>query len=281
MRVLDKTTGVSQSVIDDHLSKKPKQIGIHVANANLQFPLGQFTRGSLKTLLFSLFGHREKSLPMANVEALKGISFDISRGERVGLIGHNGAGKSSLLRALAGIYPLRSGLIEVHGRVGALLDVGLGFEPESTGRENIYYRGMSMGMSRKQMSNIESEIEEFADLGEFMDLPMRTYSTGMFVRLGFAVSTQFRPDILLIDEVFGAGDALFQEKALARMQDIVEQAGIVVIATHDLGLVENLCTRAIVLSGGSVLYDGAPQKALEAFDSYILERSTNEVATRA
>lgn len=155
------------------------------------------------------------------------------------------------------------------GQIGTLLDIGLGFEAESTGRENIYYRGMAMGYSRKEIAKAEAEIVEFASLGTFIDLPMRTYSSGMYVRLGFAVSTHFRPDVLLIDEVFGAGDASFADRALVRMQAIVNSAGIVVLATHDMPLVERLCTRVIWLNAGVVVRDGHPSVVVPQFLHYM------------
>jgi lipopolysaccharide transport system ATP-binding protein len=189
----------------------------------------------------------------------------ISHGERVGIIGRNGSGKSTLLRTLAGVYPIKCGTTRVLGRIGTLLDIGLGFESESTGRENIYYRGMAMGFSRKKLSKVEKEIIDFAGLGHFIDLPMRTYSAGMYVRLGFAISTQFAPDVLLIDEIFGAGDAAFSEKAVKRMMDIVKRAGIVVLVTHDLSLVERLCTRVIWLDQGCVRRDGPPSVVIPQF----------------
>lgn len=231
-------------------------LAIETSAATLCYPVGPYVRGSLKSSLLGLFGHRDSTPRPTFVDALRSIDLRISFGERVALIGHNGSGKSSLLRALAGIYPLASGEITVVGRIGALLDVALGFESESTGRENIYYRGMTMGFSRKQLREAEAEIVRFADLGDFIDLPMRMYSTGMYVRLGFAISTHFMPDILLVDEVFGAGDAAFAKQAVDRMMRLVTNAGIFVIATHDLNLVQTVCHRAIWLDGGKIARDG-------------------------
>lgn len=236
----------------------PRQLAIQVEDATLQYPIGPLVKGSLKSALFRIVGHKETKAQPEYVDAVRGISFNITHGERVALIGMNGSGKSTLLRALAGIYPLRSGDIRVVGQIGTLLDIALGFEIEATGRENIYYRGMALGLSRRKIRDAEQEIVDFAGLGEFIDLPMRTYSAGMYVRLGFAVSTQFSPDILLVDEVFGAGDAGFAQKAVARMLAIVQRAGIVVIATHDMELIHRVCTRAIWLSQGVIMRDGPP-----------------------
>lgn len=236
----------------------PQTLAIEVVGARLGYPLGAFNRGSLKSTFFSMFGRGEKAAKPTFVNAIRGIDFRISFGERVGLIGHNGSGKSSLLRVLAGIYPLTAGDVTVTGRIGALLDIGLGFESEATGRENIYYRGMTMGVSRSRLKEVEAEIVSFAELGDFIDMPMRTYSAGMYVRLGFAISTQFAPDILLVDEIFGAGDASFAQRAEQRMNAIVTNSGIFVIATHDVALVEKMCTRVIWLERGEVYRDGPP-----------------------
>ena len=244
-------------------------LAIEITGATLQYPIGAFVRGSLKSSLFGLLGHREKAPQVQFVDAITNLDLSIQAGERVGVIGSNGSGKSTLLRAMAGVYPLRSGSISVTGQIGTLLDISLGFEPESTGRENIYYRGMVMGYSRKQIREFESEIVDFASLGEFIDLPMRTYSAGMYVRLGFAVSTQFQPDVLLIDEVFGAGDASFAERARARMNRIVETAGIVVLVSHDLGLISSFCTRVIWMDRGRLVQDGSPEAVIPRFLEYM------------
>lgn len=213
----------------------------------------------------SVFGHRHQTPPAQYVSALRSINIEIQQGERVALIGHNGSGKSTLLRAMAGIYPLASGSIRVSGKLGVLLELGLGFEPEATGRENIYYRGMAMGYSRRVLARHEKEIVAFCGLGDFIDLPVRTYSAGMYVRLAFAISTAFSPEVLLVDEVFGAGDTAFAQKAVARMQDIVRQSGIFVIATHDLDLVERVCSRAIWLETGRIVADGPTDSVVSEF----------------
>lgn len=244
-------------------------LAIDVRDATLHYPLGAYARGSLKSVILSMFGHRDKSPKPTFVDALRTINMRVAFGERVALIGHNGSGKSTLLRALAGIYPLAGGDMTVVGRIGTLLDIGLGFEGESTGRENIYYRGMTLGYSRKQLRAVEEEIVRFADLGDFIDLPMRTYSAGMFVRLGFAISTQFHPDILLVDEVFGAGDAAFSRLALERMMAMVNNSGIFIVATHDLNMVQNVCGRVIWLDRGTIVMDGPPSRVIPDYTRYM------------
>ena len=249
------------------LIRRTAPLAIQVKNCVLQYPLGAYARGSLKSLIMSVFGHRERAPEAQFIAALRGINIDIQHGERVALIGHNGSGKSTLLRAMAGIYPLASGSIQVSGRLGVLLELGLGFESEATGRENIYYRGMAMGYSRRALAKHENDIIEFCGLGDFVDLPVRTYSAGMYVRLAFAISTAFSPEVLLVDEVFGAGDATFAYKAVARMQEIVQKSGIFVIATHDMGLVQRVCSRAIWLEAGRIVADGPVDTVVPEFMS--------------
>lgn len=242
-------------------------LAIQVKDCVLQYPIGAFNRGSLKSMAMSIFGKRSAPATSQFVDALRGVSFDIQQGERVALIGHNGSGKSTLLRAMAGVYPPAAGTIRVSGRIGTLLELGVGFEQEATGRENIYYRGMAMGYSRRILARHEQEIVDFCGLGDFIDLPVRTYSAGMYVRLAFAISTQFSPEVLLVDEVFGAGDAAFQKRARDRMLNIVQNAGIFVIATHDVSLVSMICTRVIWLEAGRIISDGPADTVIPDFMS--------------
>ncbi len=239
-------------------------LAIQVKDCVLQYPIG-FDRSSVKSAVMSMFGKRKKAVTSQYVDALRGLNMEIQQGERVALIGHNGSGKSTLLRAMAGVYPLAGGSIRVSGRIGTLLDLGVGFEQEATGRENIYNRGMAMGYSRKVLARHEQEIVDFCGLGDFIDLPVRTYSAGMHVRLTFAISTQFSPEVLLVDEVFGAGDASFQARASERMMNIVNNAGIFVIATHDVALVERVCTRLVWLEAGRIVSDGPVETVLPEY----------------
>lgn len=249
------------------LTAKRAPLAIQVKECVLQYPIGAYSRGSLKSLVMSMFGHRERGPTAQFVDALRGVNIEIQQGERVGLIGHNGSGKSTLLRAIAGVYPLAAGEIKVSGRIGTLLELGVGFEDEATGRENIYYRGMAMGYSRRLLAKHEKEIVEFCGLGDFIDLPVRTYSAGMYVRLAFAISTQFSPEVLLVDEVFGAGDKIFAERAVQRMLKIVNEAGIYVIATHDLNLVKRVCNRMIWLEAGRVVADGPVDSVMPEYEA--------------
>lgn len=236
---------------------QPAGAGLSVRSAVLDYPIGPVSRASIKTALFSTVGFKEKRpSSFEYVRALNGISFDVSAGERIGIIGRNGSGKSTLLRALAGIYPITSGLIQIRGRVQGMFDIGLGFEPEATGRENIRYRGLVMGLSPREIAAREPEIIEFAAIGDFIDLPVRTYSTGMGVRLAFAISTYLQGDILLLDEMLGAGDASFQAKAQARMKGLLSSANIVVLVSHSMEAIQEVCPRTIWLDRGRIRADG-------------------------
>ena len=187
---------------------------------------------------------------VVTVRAIEGLNLEIKDGDRVGLIGHNDSGKSTLLRVLAGIYKPSGGAITIEGKVGTLLDPQAGMDPESTGIENIYLRGYMMGMSRQEIASKLDEIVEFTELGEFLQLPLRTYSTGTFARLAFAVSTSAQNDILLIDEGIGAGDAAFRKKAQERIESLFRRTPIVILASHSESLIAEFCNRRLQLEHG-------------------------------
>jgi lipopolysaccharide transport system ATP-binding protein len=174
----------------------------------------------------------------------------------VGLLGHNGAGKSTFLKMLAGLYPISSGQREVLGTVRSLFDLSLGFEPDASGRENILYRGLLLGLTPRFMREIEDEVVSFADLGAFIEYPIKTYSAGMQVRLAFAISTAVGGDILLLDEVIGAGDANFMTKAKQRIMSLIEKSEILVLASHDFGALKSICDRGLVFHHGEIVFDG-------------------------
>lgn len=238
--------------------RSDRRTSIEVKDLTLDYPLGPLVRTSMKSILFSLFGQKEDLPATDYVRALDGVSFSVGPGERLGIIGRNGSGKSTMLRALAGVYPGASGSVVVNGRIQGMFDIDLGFEPEATGRENILYRGLVMGMSPTEIQRRAKEIVEFADIGMFVDLPVRAYSTGMMVRLAFAISTYLDGDVLLIDEVLSAGDAAFQEKARERMTNLFETASVVVMVSHDLDAIVRACTRCIWLQNGRIVVDGTP-----------------------
>ncbi len=196
------------------------------------------------------------------IQALTDVSFALEEGDRVALIGHNGAGKTTLLRVLAGIYHPVSGTIVTKGRIAPLFDVSLGMSPDSTGWENIRIRALYLGMSDEELARKIDGIAEFTELGQFLDMPMRTYSLGMQTRLAFAVSTAIEPEILLLDEGIGAGDAAFFEKANKRLDAFVERSGIMVLASHAEALVDRLCNKGIVMEHGRVRFIGPKDEAL-------------------
>ena len=235
---------------------------INLQAVNLHYAALAFRERSLKALLMKAFRGRIRSSTVQDIHALKNISVQISAGERVGLLGHNGAGKSTFLKTIAGLYPVSSGHVQVQGAVRSLFDLSLGFEPEATGRENVLYRGLLLGLTPSFMRDKEAEIIQFADLGDFIDYPIKTYSAGMQVRLAFAISTAVGGDILLLDEVIGAGDANFMAKAKRRITTLVEQAEILVFASHDFGAVKDLCSRGLVFHHGELVFDGSVDGAI-------------------
>jgi lipopolysaccharide transport system ATP-binding protein len=240
---------------------------ISLAGVNLHYSALAIRDRSLKALLFSAWrpARRQARAGIQDVHALKDVSIEIGPGERVGLLGHNGAGKSTLLKVVAGLYPISSGDVSVAGEVRALFDLSLGFEPEATGRENILYRGLLMGLTPSHMRATEPEIVDFAGLGEFIDYPIKTYSAGMLVRLAFAISTAVSGDILLLDEVIGAGDAAFIAKARRRITQLIDRSEVLVLASHDFAALQSLCVRGIVLHHGGVVHDGPIGEAIRQY----------------
>lgn len=199
------------------------------------------------------------------VTILDDISLTLMPGERLGVIGANGAGKSTLLRVLAGIYQPTDGTLIVNGSVNGLFNISLGMNPEATGLENIYMRGLQMGMKLREIKALVPEIVGFAELEEAIDNPLNTYSTGMYMRLAFSVSTMVEPDILLLDEWIGTGDARFRQKVKARMDTLVENSRGLVLASHNTGLMKSLCTQGLVLAKGKMLFCGGLDEALEVY----------------
>nr|WP_321509787.1 ABC transporter ATP-binding protein [uncultured Hyphomonas sp.] len=201
------------------------------------------------------------------IEALSGVSFRVQSGERLGIIGRNGCGKSTLLRVLGGIYRPTSGYLEINGQTRNMYNINLGINPEFSGRQNIYLRGIIQGMTRRQIDSALPEILEFSELGDFIDMPVRTYSRGMAMRLSFSIAVYNNPEILLLDEWIGAGDSEFQKKATQRMSDLVGNAGITVIATHNRSLLERVCDRCLWLQNGKVKALGPVGEVIEEFSN--------------
>ena len=245
---------------------------VNAEHVSIDFPLYHGNARSLKRAVFRTVSGRVATDPKHRivVQALRDISFRLRSGDRLGLIGGNGAGKTTLLRTLAGIYEPQAGRVFVRGSLNALLDPNLGMNVDLTGRENIMLRGLYTGLARTAIRRLEEDVADFADLGEFIDLPVRVYSSGMVVRLGFALATAIRPQVLLMDEWFLAGDAMFMEKARARLEDLVRGADILVLSTHLTDVVLNWCTRVIWLDQGRVRADGPAETVMSEYLGGIL-----------
>lgn len=241
---------------------------IHLDSVHLKYPLMGHYSHSLQSLIGKKVGgilHREHDELVNYVYALRDISLKIDDGSRLGIVGHNGAGKTTLLRVLSGVYPPTSGNIKISGKISALTDFTLGMEPNATGLKNIIFRLVFMGFSFKEASKAVDEIVEFSELGDFINLPVRTYSTGMFLRLAFAISTHFTPDILILDEVIGAGDEAFRAKAKARLDSLISSSRIVVLSSHDLGAVKIYCDSAIMMEQGKIIAHGNPDDVVNIY----------------
>ena len=214
-----------------------------------------------------------------DVWALRDISFSVEPGSAIGLVGRNGSGKTTLLRLLSGIVKPTSGRVAVGGRVGSLLELGAGFHPDLTGRENVYLNGSIHGLRRADIRERFDEIVAFAGLEDFIDLPVRTYSSGMYMRLGFAIASHIEADVLLLDEVFAVGDEAFQRKCFGKIFEFKQRGGTIVFVSHDAGAVERLCDRAVLLSEGLVAFDGPTHEAVVAYRRLLAgERNPEERA---
>lgn len=237
-------------------------------NVNVEFPIFNANGRSLTSRLLEVAtGGRLDKDPNGRVlvRALQGINFEIVEGERVGLLGHNGAGKSTMLRVLSRVYTPQSGVARIEGQVTSLIDISLGINPEASGRENIFVRGTLLGMAKIEIAEKFDEIVEFSELGDFIEMPVRTYSSGMHLRLAFAVSTVLKPEILLMDEWLSVGDENFRTKAEERLTNLVDSAKILVIASHSRELIEKTCTRAIWMEHGQVKMDGPATEVAAAY----------------
>ncbi len=232
---------------------------IELNGISLDYPIYSVKAQSLRNAVMNLaVGGKllKDGRDVIHVHALNNINFKLEEGDRLGIIGHNGAGKTTLLKVLAGVYEPTQGRISVKGRISSMVDISLGVDGHLTGRENIINMARRRGFATKQILARMPEIIEFSDLGGFIDLPFKTYSAGMGARLIFSVATNFDPDILLLDEWIGAGDAAFFDKAEAKMKNILERSRVMVIATHSMALVNRVCNKVLVLNGGNQEFFG-------------------------
>lgn len=258
---------------------------IEIENVTKEFRLGAM-KGLKQTLIDTaakLRGRHVDSRPL--FKALDDVSFSIEAGEVLGIIGHNGAGKSTLLKMLAGISKPTHGNIRIEGRVAPLIEVGAGFVPDFTGRENVYLNGSILGLSRKEIDSKFDEIVEFAEMQEFIDTPVKRYSSGMQVKLAFAVATSIEAEILIVDEVLAVGDLAFQRKCFDRMEDLIKrQRRTVLLVSHNIRQVQRLCNRVILLDHGKINKEGAPQAVCDSYyeqnDEKIKANSISQAKTR-
>ncbi len=241
---------------------------IKMDHVDLSYPSTLYNSTTIKQQIFALFSKKNRIKKLDDVCALRDFSLEVHEGERLGVIGHNGAGKSTLLKAMAGLYPIQSGTIQTNGEIRSLLELTLGFDMQSTGRENIMYRGLMLGCTPDQIYAQEQEIIDFADIGEFIDYPICSYSSGMLVRLAFAISTTVGGEILLVDEVLSAGDASFQAKARQRMLNVMDNAKLLVLVLHDLASIQQVCNRTIMLEHGRIVADGEPEEVVKFYLSH-------------
>ncbi|AKG20962.1 ABC transporter ATP-binding protein [Calothrix sp. 336/3] len=229
---------------------------------------------------FNPRGKKEFDSSREEFWALKDVSFDIKQGDRVGIIGRNGAGKSTLLKILSRITEPTSGSIRIKGRVASLLEVGTGFHPELTGRENIFLNGAILGMSKVDITRKFDEIVAFAEVEKFLDTPVKRYSSGMYVRLAFAVAAHLEPEILIVDEVLAVGDVQFQKKCLGKMEDVAKEGRTVIFVSHNLGTVQALCSRGVLLKQGTILVDDTADGAVRTYLKNLEQASFENLLTR-
>jgi ABC-type polysaccharide/polyol phosphate transport system ATPase subunit len=244
-------------------SRKPR---IQVEDVSVTYRTSLERAPTLKSTLMRL-GRRQRVI--REIEALKGVSFSVQHGKVLGVVGANGAGKSTLMRTVAGILPPSSGRVEVNGRVSTLLSLGVGFNRRLTGRENVVLGGLAAGLTRAELREKYDEIVEFAELEDFMDMPMRTYSSGMYGRLAFAVAVTMHPDILLIDEALSVGDARFRRKSFERMRELCGEDRTILLVSHALGSIEKLCDECIWLDKGELRMWDEPTAVVEAYTEFL------------
>ena len=240
------------------MSENEKAVAIEINNVSKEYKLYRNDKQRFR----AIFSKRVK--PTIK-RALQNVSFTIENGEAVALFGHNGAGKSTLLKMITGVIYPTSGEITVNGRVSALLELTAGFDPEFTGRENIYFRGQLMGLTDEEIKELEPAIVEFADIGRYIDQPVRMYSSGMRARLGFAVNANIKPEILIVDEALSVGDRVFRIKCNQKVKEIVESGVTFLFVTHSTNVAKSFCKRGIVMKNGSVVFDGDVEAAAEFY----------------
>ena len=257
---------VSESTAAVPSSDGRSPLAIHVEDVSVTYRTSLEKKPTFKSTVVRL-GRRERTV--REIEAVKNVSLEVRRGSVVGIMGANGAGKSTLVRTMAGILPPTSGRVEVQGRVSTLLALGVGFDKDLTGRQNVKLGGLAAGLTRDQLESKYEDIVEFAELEEFMDMPMRTYSSGMYGRLGFSVAVTMEPDILIIDEALSVGDARFRKKSANRMRALCGGGRTIVLVSHALGTIQDLCDTAVWMHKGELKQQGDPQDVIDAYTAFL------------
>jgi ABC-type polysaccharide/polyol phosphate transport system ATPase subunit len=250
-----------------------KPARIRVEDVSVTYRTSLERSPTLKSTLLRL-GRRERII--REIEAIKNVSFEVPHGKVMGVVGANGAGKSTLMRTVAGILPPTRGRVEVHGRVSTLLSLGVGFNKKLTGQENVVLGGLAAGLTRAELREKYDEIVEFAELEDFMDMPMRTYSSGMYGRLAFAVAVTMHPDILIIDEALSVGDARFRRKSFQKMRELCSEDRTILLVSHALGSIEKLCDEAIWMDKGRMRMWDEPHAVVEAYTESLGVRDEEE-----
>ncbi len=238
------------------------QAFIQFNDVSLRFRIYTDKGMSMKEAIINSIRKKQYEEKMKEFWVLKNLNVTIRQGDRLGIIGNNGAGKSTMLKLISKIYEPTEGAINIKGRVVPLIELGAGFNPELTGRENIYLNGAVLGYTKGEMEALEGNIVEFSELGEFIDVPIKYYSTGMYARLAFTVATEINPEILIIDEIFAGGDINFVERAVQRINNLIDSAKIVIMVSHSLGLIESMCNRCLVIAGHGIAFDGKVDDAI-------------------
>jgi ABC-type polysaccharide/polyol phosphate transport system ATPase subunit len=249
-----------------------ERISISVQDVSVTYRTSFEKKPTLRETVKRL-GRRERIV--REIEALRGVSFDVEHGKVLGIVGANGAGKSTLVRTIAGILPPTSGRIEVDGRVSTLLALGVGFNRKLSGRENVVLGGLAAGLTRDHLASKYEDIVEFAELEDFMDMPMEAYSSGMYGRLGFSVAVNMDPDILLIDEALSVGDARFKRKSFEKMKDLCTEDRTIVLVSHSMASIEELCDQAIWIHKGELRMEGEPSEVIDAYAEFLDVKKTS------
>ena len=259
------------SLSDYNHPHAPHALAVSVKDLSLTYKTSIDKKPTLKAQLRSLGRGKKYS---RTINAIDGINIDIHYGSVIGVIGSNGAGKSSLMRVISGIVPPTKGRVEIYGSVSTLLALGVGFNPEMTGRDNVYLGGLAAGMSREEIYQSFEAIADFSELGEAIDAPMRTYSSGMYARLAFSVAAVVEPDILIIDEALSTGDAKFKEKSLNRIKELRSEDRALILVSHALATIEDICNEVIWLNKGTLMARGNPAEVITSYRTFVNARKS-------